>query len=106
LVSMKKSAMAAILNPTAIHMIRKPTKMVPPVDSLLWKVAMADMIPLPPDPGIPRAMIHEKMNWQKNTKKKSMKLKLVAEGLVGRPEPAEEGERDEDEAVDQGETKL
>lgn len=39
-------------------------------------------------------------------KEHKVETRVVAEGLVGRPEPAEEGERDEDEAVDQGETKL
>merc|ERR1719284_1433647 len=43
------------------------------------------------------------MNWQKKMKKNSMKLKpgVVAEGLVGGSEPAEEGEGDEEEAVDE-----
>jgi len=39
-------------------------------------------------------------------KEHEVETRVVTEGLVGRPEPAEEGERDEDESVDESETEL
>ena len=80
------------------------------------------MTPAPPEPGIPKAIMQENRNWServeqshniglfnlaKEDKEEEHKVEagVIAEGLVGGPEPAEKWEWDEEEAVDEPQAK-
>ena len=81
---------------------------------------MAVMMPAPPEPGIPKAIMHENRNCSEKVKQ-SHKTKIfnlakedeeeeheveagvIAEGLVGRSEPAEKWEGNEECPVDETE---